>query len=83
MNTVVAIKDYYNNIRGSRKVKVLTKSKHYQIIGTPTINSTLFQHYNSVYFRVKDDTGVIKNYKRSLFTDVSNSRSNKLKELGI
>jgi uncharacterized pyridoxamine 5'-phosphate oxidase family protein len=70
--TIIAIKDHYENVRGGKKVKVLTKDKKYvylrNIIGDIT---------------VVNDIDITKTYRSNLFTTVSNSRNNKLELLGI
>lgn len=70
--TIIAIKDHYENVRGGKKVKVLTKDKKYvylrNIIGDIT---------------VVNDIDITKTYRSNLFTTVSNSINNKLELLGI
>ena len=69
---VIAVKDHYENIRGSKKVKVLTKGKKYVYISS------------SVHlYAVINDLEMGCAYKKKFFTTVSNSRNNKLELLGI
>ena len=69
---VVAVKDHYENIKGSKKVKVLTKGKKYVYL------SLHIGHYTVV-----NDLDITGTYTKKLFTTVSNSRNNKLESLGI
>jgi hypothetical protein len=69
---VVAVRDHYENIRGVKKIKVLTKGKKYVYL------KDMFGHY-----KVVNDLDVTGTYRKSLFTTVSNSRNNKLDLLGI
>lgn len=70
--TIIAIKDHYENIRGGKKVKVLTKGNKYVYLKSG---------YSDVI--VVNDIDITSIYRRSLFTTVSNSRNNKLHLLGI
>ena len=69
--TIIVIKDHYENVRGGKKIKVLTKGKKYVYL---RINNDII---------VVNDLGVTSTYRKSLFTTVSNSRNNKLDLLGI
>jgi hypothetical protein len=69
---VVAVRDHYENIRGVKKIKVLTKGKKYVYL------KDMFGHY-----KVVNDLDVTGTYRKSLFTTVSNSRNNRLDLLGI
>jgi len=70
--TIIAIKDHYENVRGGKKVKVLTKGKKY-----------VYLRNRLVDIIVVNDLDTTSTYRRSLFTTVSNSRNNKLELLGI
>ena len=73
---VIPVKDFYQNIPGSGKVKELTKGKVY-LAQTDLVSGIK-------YFYLKTDTGESKLYnKRSMFISKSNSRNNKLNKLGI
>jgi DNA/RNA-binding domain of Phe-tRNA-synthetase-like protein len=76
--TIIAIKDHYENVRGSKKVKLLTKGKKYVYLKSGYSDVTKGDHVILV-----NDIGITCVYKRSLFTTVSNSRNNKLDLLGI
>lgn len=77
---VVAVKDFYFNIKGKGKVKELTEGKSYELIP-------------SIYFNKKDvfivnDLGENKLYhKKNMFRNESQQtiwiRDNKLTKLGI
>ena len=69
---VIAVKDHYENIRGVKKVKVLTKGKKYVYL------RDILGHY-----RVVNDLDITCTYTKKFFTTVSNSRNNKLDLLGI
>jgi hypothetical protein len=70
--TIIAIKDHYENVRGGKKFKVLTKGKKYVYL------KDMFGHY-----KVVNDLDLTSTYRKNLFTTVSNSRNNKLDLLGI
>ena len=70
--TIIAIKDHYENVRGGKKVKVLTKDKKY-----------VYLRNNIGDITVVNDIDITKTYRSKLFTTVSNSRNNKLELLGI
>jgi hypothetical protein len=70
--TVIAKKDHYLNIRGGKKVKVLTKGKKY-----------VYLRNNIGDIIVLNDIDITNTYRSNLFTTVSNSRNNKLELLGI
>ena len=69
---VVAVKDHYENVRGGKKVKVLTKGKKY-----------VYLRNRLGDIIVVNDLDVTNTYRKSLFTTISNSRNNKLDLLGI
>ena len=73
--TIIAINNHYENIRGSKKVKVLTKGKKYIHI------RSLSRPGHDVI--VVNDCGVTRIYKSSLFDTISSSRNQKLEQLGI
>lgn len=73
--TIIAINNHYENIRGSKKVKVLTKGKKYTHIRSLGING------HDVI--VVNDCDVTRIYKSSLFDTISSSRNQKLESLGI
>jgi hypothetical protein len=73
--TIIAINNHYENIRGSKKVKVLTKGKKYIHI------RSLSRNGHDVI--VVNDCGVTRIYKSSLFDTISSSRNQKLEQLGI
>ena len=73
--TIIAINNHYENIRGSKKVKVLTKGKKY-------IHIRSLSH-NGCDVIVVNDCDVTRIYKSSLFTTMSSSRNQKLESLGI
>jgi hypothetical protein len=73
--TIIAINNHYENIRGSKKVKVLTKGKKYIHI------RSLSRNGHDVI--VVNDFGVTRIYKSSLFDTISSSRNQKLESLGI
>jgi tRNA A37 methylthiotransferase MiaB len=70
--TVIAINNRYENIRGFKKVKVLTKGKKYVYLKSG---------YSDVV--IVNDCGVTRIYKSSLFDTISSSRNQKLESLGI
>ena len=70
--TIIVKKDHYLNIRGGKKVKVLTKGKKYVYLRNKLGDIT-----------VVNDIDITKTYRGNLFTTVSNSRNNKLELLGI
>ena len=69
---VVAVRDHYENIRGVKKIKVLTKGKKYVYL------KTMLGHYTVV-----NDLDLTATYTKKFFTTVSNSRNNKLDLLRI
>ena len=69
---VVAVKDHYENVRGGKKVKVLTKGKKY-----------VYLRNRLGDIIVVNDLDITSTYTKKLFTTVSNSRNNKLDLLGI
>jgi glyoxylate carboligase len=73
--TIIAINNHYENIRGSKKVKVLTKGKKYIHI------RSLSRNGHDVV--IINDLGVASIYKSSLFDTISNSRNQKIESLGI
>lgn len=70
---LIAKKNHYKNIRGKKKVKVLTCGNKYLPL-TPR---------QSVKVIVEDDTNKTREYKTNLFFTISNSRQNKLNQIGI
>ena len=70
---LIAKKNHYKNIRGKKKVKVLTCGNKYLTL-TPR---------QSVKVIVEDDTNKTREYKTNIFFTISNSRQNKLNQIGI
>ena len=77
--TIIAIKDHYENVRGGKKVKVLTKGKKYVYLMIP--GASVRNRLGDII--VVNDLDITSTYRKSLFTTVSNSRNNKLDLLGI
>jgi hypothetical protein len=69
---VVAVKSVYINKRGSKKIKILTKGKNY--------NSLFSDNFK---YTIVNDLGFVGYYEKSIFTDLSSNRVNKLKEIGL
>lgn len=71
---VTAIRNRYINIFGSKKLKVLTKGKQYEVVED---FSTIKMHC------IIDDTGNYGMYNKSEFMKTSEVRNQKLEILGI
>lgn len=69
---LIALKDCYQNTKGLKKVKILTKGKAYLVY---------HKLYNNIM--VVNDTGHVTTFRMSLFTTQSVARDSKLKELGL
>jgi hypothetical protein len=73
-NIVTPIKDYYENVKGGKKIKVLTKGKKYNYIKNIVGDLTIINDFN-----------ITSSYRKSLFRVVSKLelRNEKLNDLGI
>lgn len=72
MKEVISVKNYYLNVKGSKKVKVITKGKKY-------INYSKNIHLVYIF----NDKNIFYYYRSDLFTSVCKWRDIKLNELGI
>jgi hypothetical protein len=73
---VVAIKDFYFNIKGKGKIKELTKGKEYEKI------ESIYFGKNDVF--IINDLGESKLYlKKNMFRNIAQQRDYKLTQLGI
>lgn len=70
---LVAVKNIYKNIRGSKKVKILTKGKPYSIFES---------HYGNKFIVINDLLDA-QYFDKSNFINIFEDRNNKLEELGI
>lgn len=71
---VVSIKSRYMNIRGHKKVKLLTKGKYYDVVK---------DFSNVKMYGIIDDEGIFVSYNKSNFIKISEIRDQKLETLGI
>lgn len=72
--TVIAKKNHYRNIKGYKKVKVLTRGNKYSSV----VNK--LDKYSRV---VVNDEGIAYTYRSNLFFSISSQRMSKLKEIGL
>ena len=74
IETVIAKKNHYKNIKGYKKVKVLTQGNKYS-----SVVNKLDKHSRVVV----NDEGIDWSYRSNLFFSISSQRMSKLKEIGL
>lgn len=79
IETVIAKKNHYKNIKGDKKVKVLTRGKKYSTTPLSSVVNKLDTHSIAVV----NDEGIVWAYRSNLFFSISSQRMSKLKEIGL